>query len=341
MPRITSPFLVLAAAAMAAAAAGGALQAGAADSARPAPGGEYPLRFPSPPSAAAGPGAAGAEDGVAVSRGALAAAPAGRAAAGPEGDSARPPGGGPVLSVGDTRVVEGDSGTTRLVFPITLSSPAPRRLFVSYSIVPGTAKAGRDYVAPMGSPSLYVGTLSFGPGETRILHAFEVLGDETVERNEELHLAVSGPPGSSLGMDTGTGTIVNDDGPTLSARGGGVAEGDSGDRTPLPFVVSLSEPSEREVEVVYRFDDGTALGSRHYLGPPGRFTFPPGRTERVVNAVVLGEDGRGADRAFFLRLLDGSDVSVSAPLATGLIWDDDSPASLFTGPGEPAFYNPW
>jgi len=107
-------------------------------------------------------------------------------------------------------VVEGNSGTTSLVFTVTLSAAAASPISVAYATTSGTATAGTDYAAANG-------TLSFAPGETAKTILVSVIGDATYEPNETLGVSLSAPSDNArITTASATGTITNDDPQTAS-----------------------------------------------------------------------------------------------------------------------------
>ncbi len=110
----------------------------------------------------------------------------------------------PTLSVADASIVEGNAGTSQLSFTVTLSQAATAPVTVSYSTADGTAAAGSDYTARSG-------TLTFAAGETSKTITVPIIGDSAVEANETFSVKLSGASGATIGHDSATGTIVNDD----------------------------------------------------------------------------------------------------------------------------------
>jgi ELWxxDGT repeat protein len=108
------------------------------------------------------------------------------------------------LSVRDTQVLEGNSGETRLLFQVDLSTRSGEAVSVNYATSDGTAIAGSDYTAATG-------TLVIGAGNLSGLITILVKGDADVEPNETLTLTLSDAAGATIGDNAGTGTIVNDD----------------------------------------------------------------------------------------------------------------------------------
>jgi hypothetical protein len=83
-----------------------------------------------------------------------------------------------------------------------------QNLSVDYITRDGSATAGQDYIAQIGTLILY-------PNETQATIAIEVIGDTQVETDETFYLEVFNPVGGSFGSETtkliAMRTILNDD----------------------------------------------------------------------------------------------------------------------------------
>ena len=123
----------------------------------------------------------------------------------------------PTLAVASPKVAEGHiGGTSTLDFVVALSAASSKTVTVNYATVAGSATEGTDYAKNTG-------TLSFLPGELSKTVKVAVIGDTVVEADETLTLKLTNPVGATLKVDTGTGTIINDDAaPTPPATGGAV-----------------------------------------------------------------------------------------------------------------------
>ncbi|HEY6063164.1 MAG TPA: Calx-beta domain-containing protein [Chitinophagaceae bacterium] len=108
------------------------------------------------------------------------------------------------ISIGNSIIVEGNSGQRSVEVFIILSQPAAVPVTVNYNTENGTATGGSDYVAANG-------TVSFNPGERMKKITILVNGDVACEGNETFKIVLSTPTGASLSITTGTVTIVNDD----------------------------------------------------------------------------------------------------------------------------------
>lgn len=110
----------------------------------------------------------------------------------------------PVLSVGDVRRSEGDSGTSSFVFPATLSAATDREVTVQYSTSNHSAIGGSDY-APTS------GTLRIPAGATSGSISVTVTGDGTIEPDESFFVNLSNVTAATLDRSRAVGMILNDD----------------------------------------------------------------------------------------------------------------------------------
>lgn len=129
----------------------------------------------------------------------------------------------PALTVSDSRVLEGSSGTVEMVFTVTLSEASDSDVSLHYRTANGSATAGEDYVRKAGD-------LTFAAGETSKEVKVSILGDTVQERAEALKLVLSAVKGATIADGVGRGTIVNDDAagadaPKVSISDATVAEG--------------------------------------------------------------------------------------------------------------------
>lgn len=146
----------------------------------------------------------------------------------------------PSLSISDASAAEGDAGTQQFGFTVTLDAASSRTVTIDYATGDVSASAGTDYTAASG-------TLTFTPGQTSQTVEVTVIGDTSVEADEDFNVTLSNPVNASIADATGTGTIMNDDvdvhilsysaGPNGSLTGSAsqqVADGDDG--TPVTAV---------------------------------------------------------------------------------------------------------
>src|SRR5262249_4806753 len=113
------------------------------------------------------------------------------------------------LSIGDSAVVEGNSGIAALKFTITLSDPAPQPISVEVNTADGTATAvGGDYTPITGL------IVTFQPGgPLSQIVTVDVTGETRIEVDETLTLSLSNPSGPNvlIADGSGEGRVINDD----------------------------------------------------------------------------------------------------------------------------------
>ena len=235
---------------------------------------------------------------------------------------------GPAVSIDSPSVTEGDSGSTNLTFTVTLSAASAQQVTVDYADAgTGTATSGTDYTAITG------GTLTFPAGTTSQTFNVAVTGDTTDEANETVVVTLSSPTNATISTANGTGTITNDDGPTVSIDSPSVTEGDSGS-TNLTFTATLTATSVQQVTVDYAdAGTGTATSGTDYTAiTGGTLTFPAGTTSQTFTVAVTGDTTDEADETIVVTLSSPTNATIAAGTGTGTITDDDGPAVSINSP---------
>ena len=128
----------------------------------------------------------------------------------------------PSLSIDDASVIEGNSGTTAIVFTISLSKSATNSITVEFATQSNSATSPKDYAHLDGQ-------VEFSPGDLQQRVVIDVFGDTLAEADEEFVLKLFDPMGATIADGQGVGTIVNDDVatlPTVTISGVSVTEGD-------------------------------------------------------------------------------------------------------------------
>ena len=166
----------------------------------------------------------------------------------------------PTLSIADPAPQnEGNAGTSTLTFNVTLSPSSASTVTVRVDTADGTATAGSDYVAIVNQ------TVTFAPGQTSMPVVVTINGDTTVESDETFFVNLSAPTNATIADGQATGTILNDDLPSISINDPAPqAEGNAGTTT-MTFTVTLSQPSPLTVTVRADTADGTATAGSDYV----------------------------------------------------------------------------
>lgn len=198
----------------------------------------------------------------------------------------------PILTVADSRVVEGNSGTTNLVFTLHLSKPATQMVMVDYATRDITAVAGEDYL-----PSY--GVAFFSPGSTDQQVLVSVNGDTLNEADETFWLMLTNAVNATLARDHAVGVILNDDPPpTISISPLAVV----GQETNAAALVKLSSPSGQTITVDYFTGEGTAVAGRDFVPVADTLTFVPGMISQVVHVPVCVDRPNPTEAVFSLNL---------------------------------------
>ena len=220
--------------------------------------------------------------------------------------------------------VSGGTGTEGGVvdFVVTLAPSGVKTATVSYATSDGTATAGEDYAAMMG-------TVTFPPGETTRTITVPLLEDEVDEAEETFAVTLSNAVDAMIDSATADGTIL-DNNPTsteiaLTASQTRVAEGDGatdidvtaaldgGTRTEATEVtVSIAGSGEADAVDFAEVEDFTITISEGERSGTGTFTLNP-------------EDDNVDEQDETIKVEGSADLSVTG--TTIELADDDSPSS--------------
>ena len=215
----------------------------------------------------------------------------------------------PSLSIEDAEVDEGDQAE----FVVRLSKASDGQVEVDYQTKDGTATEGTDYTRADRT------TLIFEAGQTQKTIEVQTTPDELDEANEEFSVELSNPNGATLSRGTGTGTITDDDEPTLSIEDAtAVVEGGTAE-----FVVEMSIPSTQSVTVDYRTADGSARAGMDYTATPGSLTFSPNTTRQTIRVPTQDDATDELVETFTVTLRNPSGATLVDGTATGTINDND------------------
>jgi len=115
------------------------------------------------------------------------------------------PDGVSAVALGDAQIVEGDSGTATLNFPVTIAPANPSPITISFATQSGTAQAGPDFVASSGP-------LTIPANQTSVNIPVQVRGDTLTEQTENFTVVLSSPSSNAvITLNTGQGTILDNE----------------------------------------------------------------------------------------------------------------------------------
>jgi predicted extracellular nuclease len=227
---------------------------------------------------------------------------------------------GPALSVADVSVAEGASGTRLLTFTVKLSAASTGAVGYNVSVGNGTAFAGTDYVAVASTPQ------SIPAGQTSRTFAITINGDTAIEANETLLLKLDNPVGGVIADGQATGTLLNDDGATLSIADATISEGNSGTKA-IVFTVALSQPAATAVSFNIATANYSAVAGSDFVARSlAGQSIPAGQTSRIVSVSILGDTVLEPNEAL-IAIIGGvtGPVTVLDDRAIGTILNDDGP----------------
>lgn len=201
---------------------------------------------------------------------------------------------------------------------VTLSSIAASPVSVDVATADGTATAPSDYTATAVS-------LTFAPGETTKTVSIPIVGDDTDEGDELLHVRLTNAVGALT--ENGTVTLTNDDTVGITVDDATVAEA-GGTAT---VTVRLTAQAATTVTVGYATGDGDATAPADYTATSGSLSFPPGTTVRTFTVPVVSDTRDEPDERFRIGLAGASGASLVDSTADVLVVDDDLPPVVTLG----------
>lgn len=230
------------------------------------------------------------------------------------------------FSIDDPTVIEGDAGTTNLVFTVSRNVNV-NDCSVDYSITGGMAS-----VADSDFQMLVPGTLNFSEdGAFSQTITVVVNGDTKVELDETVEITLSNPVDAGILDGLGVGTIVNDDAATISINSPSIIEGDAGTSN-LEFTITLDYPVDGDVGVDARTLDGLATAAdMDFVDLDETVTILANTLSQTISVVINGDCTIEPDEDFSLELSSidaaGRNVTFSGASSTlegtGTIINDD------------------
>ena len=227
----------------------------------------------------------------------------------------------PVVSIDDASVDEGDTGSTTLEFTVRLDRAAREPARVDWATADGTAAAGTDYRAGTG-------TLMFAGGDSSKTVTVSVLGDEVDERDETFTVTLSNPSSLALGDDTATGTITDDDDPTVTLVLTPASIGENGGVSTVTATLDRASSQATTVTVAATPESPAAAGD-FTLSANLELTIAPGETVSTGTVTIAAVDNavHAADKTVTVSATAVNAQGITAPQDVRLtIADDDNAA---------------
>ena len=193
---------------------------------------------------------------------------------------------GPVLSIGNVSVVEGNSGFVSAVFTVTLSAPSPQNIFTLYTTSGGTATSGVDFQTVFSNPLFIPAGATSGTVSVRIFPDLQIEPDETFTVTLTNVTNATVDPAQ---LGSATGTILNDDSngkfqfvvPAFSV---------SEDIGSILFLVNRVDGATGTTTVQFATSDGTATPGQDYTAVSGTLTFLQGEASKTISIPIVNDN---------------------------------------------------
>ena len=210
----------------------------------------------------------------------------------------------PALTIADaTAVSEGDSGSTDMVFTVSLDAASDKQVTVDYAVdTTSTASSGTDFTA------LSSDTLTFTAGETSKSITVSVTGDELDENDETIVLKLSNASNATIGTATASGTITDDDAsPVLAA----ISNMNKKVGQPVSIVASATDADGDTLTYTWSKTSGPDLPNGTTLNA-ATLTFTPTATG-TYDMTVTANDGNGNEASEAVSIVVTAADTVSVP----------------------------
>jgi hypothetical protein len=233
----------------------------------------------------------------------------------------------PVISIGDSTIVEGDvQPGTPADFTVTIQPVQATATTVQYITLCGLGDKGceEDYVQVLTPATI---TIPAHASSAKILlRQFAYVGANAGETyTEGWFIDLMNPSAGVLGRSVGEGVLLPDleNGKTkiadLYAGGAGLVP-TPGSNEPMYFTVTLGAPLTISVTFNYKTTDGTALAGRDYTAASGTTTIAAGATSAVIPVTLLANAPPSANRSFTFTISNASGgVTIYTATGTGTV----------------------
>ena len=247
------------------------------------------------------------------------------------------------LSIRDTVMAEGNTGSDSMQFVIDLTGDIDTMFQFSFSTMDASATtANNDYVSRSGLLFGSGSGIGSGTGVGSMFYGIDTIavainGDTKTEREEDFKVVLSAISAGGRAFyflnndSTAQGTIINDDTGFLTIQDVMVLEGDNGIDT-LRFPVSLNLEADT-LAIVYRTVDGTAAVLDTDYEPISRDTLHLNcLLSDTLKVPVIGDTRAEPNETVKIEILEilpgNRAVSLSDSIALGYLINDDNDPTI-------------
>jgi Ca2+-binding RTX toxin-like protein len=185
-----------------------------------------------------------------------------------------------------------EDGAINLIYTFTRTGATTNALTINYSIT-GTATNGTDYTT-------IVTSITFAAGSTTATVTVDPTADTIIEDNETVALTLATGTGYTIGTTTAvTGTITNDDFPSISINDITVVEGKDSNAI---LIINLSGLSNKTITVNYTTSPTNATANTDYTSKTGTLSIPANSDIATLSIPILNDSLNEGDEAFLVTL---------------------------------------
>jgi hypothetical protein len=205
-------------------------------------------------------------------------------------------------------VIEGNSGLTNAVLPVTLANASFQTITVNYAAASGTASVGSDFTNTSG-------TLTFPPGTTSQNINVPIVGDTDDEGNETFFVTLSNAINVSfVNTAQSTITILNDDGPPALQFTTSAFQASEGSGSGVITVTRFGKTTDPVSVDFATVDANSAVQTRDYTISAGTLQFAAGETTKTFRILIT--DDAYLEASEFLNLVLSNPKGTGATLGT-------------------------
>ncbi|MFM7131325.1 MAG: Calx-beta domain-containing protein, partial [bacterium] len=188
------------------------------------------------------------------------------------------------LSIADVRLVEGDSGTTDAVFPVTISGPCEADISFNYATLDGTATAGSDYIATSG-------TIVIPVGQTSAQIRVPVISDLMIEPYQKTFIVnLTNPVNVTLTKTSASATIVdNDSAGTFAFAQGAYSVNENDPTGKVVITVNRTNGGLGQVSIPYTLAGISATTGADFAAAGGTVNFTDGQLTATIEVPIVND----------------------------------------------------
>ncbi|RDI54869.1 Calx-beta domain-containing protein, partial [Microvirga subterranea] len=230
----------------------------------------------------------------------------------------------PTLSIAPLSAVkpEGNSGITQYTFTVTRSGDTSAASDVDWVIDVGTGGLTAEDFQSL------TGTVHFNAGAPNATITVNVVGDTTVEGNEDFIVRLRNPRDAGISTTNGSaqGTIQDDDSTPPSAPSISIADATGSEGGNIAFVLTRTGDLSQASTVTWTLNHGSTAAGDFGTLPTNTVVFGAGQANATITLPVADDTLAEGNETFTIDLTAGANAVLGDGSATGTILANDAPS---------------